>query len=123
VPTLGRLIRDDVNLRALSAAGMLQVVMYSSQLESRLPSGPADGRSPVARERVIALMQPLKRASRVGRPWAGCRAWARSALVEASDPVLTPLEGCVSRGNRARANNQSPLGRAGPPALLPPFTP
>ena len=44
--------------------------------------------------------------------------WARSALVEASDPVLTPLEGCVSRGNRVRANNQSPLGRARTPALF-----
>lgn len=49
--------------------------------------------------------------------------WARSALVEASDPVLTPLEGCVSRGNRAMANSPSPLGRARTPALLAAFTP
>ena len=71
----------------------------------------------------ITLRVPLKRAPRVGCPWAGCRAWARSALVEASDPLLTPLEECVSRGNRAMANNQSPLGRARSPALFAAFAP
>ena len=48
----------------------------------------------------ITLRIPLKRASRGGRPRAGCRAWARSALVEASDQVLMPPKGFGSRGNR-----------------------
>ena len=43
---------------------------------------------------------PLKRASRGGRPRAGCRAWARSVLVVASDQVLRPQKEVVSRGNR-----------------------
>ena len=59
----------------------------------------------------------------MGHPRAGCRAWARSALVEASDQVLRPPEEVVSRGNRATANSPSPLGRARTPALFAAFAP
>ena len=33
---------------------------------------------------------PMRRAPRVGRPWAGCRVSARAALVVASDSLIAP---------------------------------
>ena len=52
---------------------------------------------------------PMKRAPRVGRPWAGCRAWARAALVEASDSLIDPIDGGVSTANRSTAARPSPV--------------
>ncbi len=42
----------------------------------------------------------MRRAPRVGRPWAGCRAWARAALVEASTHVIGVPSGAVTTVHR-----------------------
>ena len=65
----------------------------------------------------ITLRVPLKRAPRVGRPTAsqkpraraGCRAWARSALVEAFDQVIGPAEGFTSGLRFRRSARLDPL--------------
>jgi len=44
---------------------------------------------------------PTRRAPRVGRPLAGCRVWARAALVVASDSLIDPPALLVSTASRS----------------------
>ena len=50
----------------------------------------------------------MSRAPRVGRPWAGCRVWARAALVVASDSLIPLPALLVSTASRSTAAPPAP---------------